>query len=172
MLAIRSAWTLAPLLLSIGTPSCLAAQRTATISDAEATAIAVTYDSLLSLGDPVGLDDLLAPDFTRQVLTDGQAQPVTQTRHAFLASITGSLGESDVTLARKRSPLVVRVKPVENEAEVLYTVTEQAVTPEGTGYVSTIETVLKLGVRGEVILVISLENRNRFKSRDEPPAKP
>lgn len=158
--------TPAVLAITLGSPALLPAQRTATITEDEARSVAIAYDSLLALGDPVGIDDLLAPEFTREIITDGQDRSVVQSRHAFLASITGSLGETDVTLERKRGPIVVHIRPVTNEAEVEYTVTEQVVTAEGTGFVSTIESRLKLGIRGEEIQILTLENRNRFKSRD------
>ncbi len=158
--------TAALLAVALGSPALLWPQRTATITEDEARTIAVAFDSLLALGDPVGIDDLLAPEFTREIMTDGQERTVAQSRHAFLASITGSLGETDVTLERKRGPVVVHIRPVTNEAEVEYTVTEQVVTAEGTGFISTIESRLKLGIRGDGIQVLTLQNRNRFKSRE------
>lgn len=162
----RGYFVISLLLGTLGLPRVIMAQRTATITEEEAKAITSVFDSLLALGDPVGLDDILASDFTREVLNEGQERSVTQNRQAFLASITSSLSETDVTLGRKRSPLVVRIKPVANEAEVGYTVTQQAMTAEGTRFVTTIETLLKLGIRGDSIQVVSLQDRNRFKRQE------
>jgi hypothetical protein len=130
------------------------------------TAVASEFDSLLALGDPVGLEDILATDFYREIVLEGQVTPVKQSRSAFLASITHSLSESDVSLGHKRSPFAIHFSPSGDDAEVQYTVVDQAVTPEGTNYIATIETVLHAAIRQGQVKVVSVQSQTGYKNKE------
>ncbi len=158
------------MLITILLAGCLAgravAQEAGVLTASTVHDLAMTYDSLLSLGDPVGLDDLLAPEFSREIVVEGKSDAVKQSRQAFLASITESLSETDIILTHKRSPFSIRFNAAGDEAEVEYTVTDHARTAEGTEYIATIGTLLRAGLRDGQPRILSIRNETRYKNRE------